>query len=370
MEEQNNDFEIKTADTTQSEIICNSCSAKLVFKPGTTHLTCEFCGSENAIEIKQEDIVEFDFEKFISENYDKVEKQEIVTIKCDACAAQTTLDKNVVSDNCPFCGNVLVVKNSKTSSIIKPGSLLPFKIDSKKAFAEYQKWLNSLWWAPSDLKKYATQQEKLKGMYIPYWTFDSNTQSSYSGQRGDDYQTTETYRDSAGKTQTRTVTRTRWSYVSGNVSNNFNDVLVLASKSLPKNYTEKLEPWDLENLIPHDEKFLSGFRTETYQVDLKPGFDDAKLKMDEIIKDTIRRRIGGDHQRISSVNSSYNDIKFKHILLPVWISAYRYNSKVYRFLVNARTSEVQGERPYSWLKISLAILLGLGIIGAIIYFAQ
>lgn len=368
--EENNSFENKTTETIQSEIICKGCSASLVYKPGTTNLKCEYCGAENEIEVSNAEIKEIDFEKFLSEKYDSVEKVEIVTVKCQGCGAETTFDPNVVSDNCAFCGSILVVKNQTSQTIVKPGSLLPFNIDSKKAFDKFKQWLNSLWWAPSDLKKLATQSEKLKGMYIPYWTYDSKTFSSYTGQRGDDYTTTETFTNSEGKTETRSVTKTRWTYVSGHVNHNFDDVLVLASKSLPRNYTEKLEPWDLDKLIPYEEKFLSGFKTETYHIDMKDGFTHAKERMEDYIKGLVHQDIGGDHQRISSLNTTYEDITFKHVLLPIWISAYRYSGKVYRFLVNARTGEVQGERPYSWLKIAGAIILGIAIIGTIVYFVN
>ena len=70
----------------------------------------------------------------------------------------------------------------------------------------------------------------------------------------------------------------------------------------------------------------------------------------------IRSDIGGDEQRIRSQRSSYFDITFKHILLPIWISAYRFGDKPYRFVVNARTGEVQGERPWSVVKIVVAVL--------------
>jgi hypothetical protein len=50
----------------------------------------------------------------------------------------------------------------------------------------------------------------------------------------------------------------------------------------------------------------------------------------------------------------------------VWISAYRYQNKAYQFIINARTGEVQGERPYSILKIVFFIL---GIIAFILFLA-
>jgi predicted RNA-binding Zn-ribbon protein involved in translation (DUF1610 family) len=366
MEDQN--FNPTLSDTNQSDIVCKNCAAKLVFEPGTTSLACPYCGTMNEIEIKQESIDELDFEEFLKNAERGTEIEEVATVACDACGAVTTLDKNVVSSECPFCGNKLIVKNESTSKQLKPKSVLPFKISSKEALESFKSWLKKLWFAPPGLKKFATQAEKIAGMYLPYWTYDSNTSTFYKGQRGDDYKTTESYTDDKGNTQTRTVTKTRWTNVSGSVSLFFDDVLVLASKSLPQQKTDKLEPWDLENLIPFDEKFLSGFRAETYAIGLKEGFDTAKVKMDPKIREAINRNIGGDHQRITSMMTTYSNITFKHTLLPIWISAYRFNNKVYRFIVNGRTGKVQGERPWCWWKIALLVLAIAGAIGALVYF--
>jgi hypothetical protein len=150
------------------------------------------------------------------------------------------------------------------------------------------------------------------------------------------------------------------------VHNNFDDILVIASHSLPKNYTERLEPWNLSQLVPYNDKYLGGFRSESYQVDVPTGLNEAKEKMIPIIRSTVRSDIGGDEQRITTMNTTYSDITFKHILLPIWISSYRYKGKVYRFLINGQTGEVQGERPYSALKIMLAVLLVIAVIVGII----
>jgi hypothetical protein len=198
-------------------------------------------------------------------------------------------------------------------------------------------------------------------VYIPYWTYDTDTDSKYTGQRGEHYYVTESYSTTEnGKsvTKTRQVQKTRWHYVSGSVNKFFDDILTVASKSLPQKYVYKLEPWDLENLVPFDKKYLSGFIAEKYQVGLEEGF--------EIAKGIAEKEIGGDEQRISTLNTSYRDIKFKHLLLPVYVSAYKYKEKLYRFLVNARTGEVQGERPWSWLKIAGLVLLVVAIIAVIV----
>ncbi|MDF2437976.1 MAG: hypothetical protein K0Q95_2352 [Bacteroidota bacterium] len=363
----------ETIQATSKQLDCRECGALLKYAPGTLHLKCDYCGCQNEIkEASTPSIVEeIDFEKFLNENDVSVEKHEVTTIKCGNCGASSSLKPNITSDSCPFCASPIVVSGGGVAtSIIKPKYLLPFKIDQKTAFADFKKWVDGLWFAPNDLKKYVDNADKLSGMYIPYWTYDSKTVSEYTGQRGDNYTTTESYTITInGKTEhrTRTVTKIRWSYASGTVYNDFDDVLVLASNSLPENYTNALEPWDTENLTDYNDKFLSGFRSESYQIDVKTGFEKSKLVMDAGIRTSICNDIGGDHQQISSVDTRYNDITFKHILLPVWLSAYRYNKKVYRFMINGRTGEVQGERPYSAIKITLAVL-GVIALGVGIYF--
>jgi len=167
-------------------------------------------------------------------------------------------------------------------------------------------------------------------------------------------------------TRTRQVRHTRWTPVSGTVRNSFDDILVLASKSLPRRYVDSLDPWDLDSLVPYADEYLSGFRAESYQVSLAEGFEDAKGVMAAAIRESIRGDIGGDEQRIKSADTRYGKITFKHILLPVWMSAYRFRDRVFRILINARTGEVQGERPYSPWKIAGAVLLGLLIIAVIV----
>jgi predicted RNA-binding Zn-ribbon protein involved in translation (DUF1610 family) len=365
--------EPKLSQTNQAEVTCPSCAGNLLYSPGTNVLKCEHCGTDIQIEDSPLTVQELDFDEYLNKISDTIESQTVTTVRCEGCGAHVNFETNIVSDRCPFCGSILVVKNQETETQIKPGSVLPFGIDVNDAFGQFQRWLKKLWFAPNDLTKKVSNSDALKGVYVPYWTYDADTFTQYRGQRGDNYYVTETYTTTEnGKpvTRTRTVTKIRWTFVSGEFNRFFDDVLVLGSTSLPKKYADELEPWDLKNLVPFDERYLSGYRTETYQVDMKTGYDEAKYRMDSAIDSEIRQRIGGDHQRILSKGTEHSNVKFKHVLLPVYISAFRYGKKVYRFLVNARTGEVQGERPYSAWKITFAVLLGLAIIGGIWWLAE
>lgn len=354
---------------TQATFPCGQCGANLEFQPGANAQKCPYCGYENPIEVETAPAEELDYEGFLRNAMGREEIEERITIKCESCGAESTKQPNVTSGACPFCGaNIVATESSR--KLIKPKALLPFHVTTQQARDLYKKWIRSLWFAPNALKRLARQDSPINGMYTPHWTYDSFVTTHYRGQRGEDYWTTETYRtteNGRSVTRTRQVRKTRWYPARGAVRNTFDDVLVVASQSLPRTYAEKLEPWDLQNLVPYKDEFLSGFRAESYQVDLPEGFVRAKQLMEPTIRATICHDIGGDHQRISSTQSRYDNITFKHILLPVWISAYRYRNKVFRFLVNARTGEVQGERPWSWIKIALAIIAATPIIVGIVY---
>lgn len=349
------------SSTSQNEIACNSCGAKLNYAPGTSMLLCEYCGAENKIETEEVEVQESSYldaiHAFESDENNLVEE---VLVDCNSCGAQTTFEANLVSYECEFCGSPIVMKEGHPEKVLKPEYMLPFKIVQKEAFHAFSQWIKTRWFAPNDLKAYASRAEKLSGIYLPYWTFDSHTNSTYVGQRG----TTHTRKDKDGKTTTYTT----WSTVSGRVVHFFDDLMIVASKSLPRAKMDALEPWDLENLEAYNDKYLTGFKAEHYSIGLEPGFEEAKTKMDVEIRSMVRSQIGGDQQRINSLFTSHNDIKFKHILLPVWISAFRYKQKTYQIMVNARTGEVQGERPYSWIKITLFILSILIIIATVYYF--
>jgi DNA-directed RNA polymerase subunit RPC12/RpoP len=355
-----------TPTNQQRQFPCKQCGANVQYAPGTKTLACPYCGTTNEIPESGTVVEELDYQAWLTKVADEHPTDEVLTVKCEKCAAEATLPPNVTADLCPFCGSPIVAE-AVSKRRIKPQGLLPFHVTRDQAMAAFRAWVRGLWFAPGSLRSNADAEAGIKGIYIPCWTYDADTQSDYTGQRGDDYWETETYTTvENGKTVTRTrqVRKTRWHYVSGMVDNRFNDLLVLATTSLPRKYAEALEPWDLGSVIAYSDEYLSGFVAQSYQVDLPGGFEMARQMMVEPIEQTIRQDIGGDHQSIDSVRTRYYNITFKHLLLPVWMSAYRYNGRTFRFLVNARTGEVQGERPYSAGKIILLVVLILAVVSA------
>ncbi|MGC1497906.1 MAG: primosomal protein N' (replication factor Y) - superfamily II helicase [Sulfitobacter sp.] len=349
---------------------CDTCGSDLRFDPQEAMLACDHCGNTQPMEGKGfqiQPIVELDLQAGLRADLPSAEMEETRVTSCPNCAAQVEFEAGKHATECPFCATPVVV-DTGLHRHIKPRAVLPFGLTENVARDAMKDWLGGLWFAPNGLQEYARKGRKMQGIYVPYWTYDADTKSSYRGERGTVYYETQTVtRD--GKRQQVQVAKVRWRAASGRVKRFFDDVLVLASTSLPKRFTDALEPWDLAALEPYAPEYLAGFRAEAYAVSLEDGFVQARHHMDRVIERDVKFDIGGDRQRVHTIDTDLANITFKHILLPVWLAAYKYRGKTYRFVVNGRTGRVQGERPYSAIKITFAVILGLIAAGIIGYFA-
>ncbi|MCV2880582.1 TFIIB-type zinc finger domain-containing protein [Actibacterium sp. XHP0104] len=348
---------------------CDQCGADMRFSPGGGTLVCDHCGNEHPVTAPRAPraIRELDFRAAIEARLPEAEIEETRVSQCPNCGAQIEFTEDRHASECPFCATPIVT-DTGTHRHIKPKGLLPFALDEPAARQAMTNWLGRLWFAPNGLQDYARKGRRMQGIYVPYWTFDADTRTAYRGERGTVYYETHTVmRD--GKPQRVQVQKIRWRPASGRVARWFDDVLVLASRSLPKRFTDALEPWDLSALEPYTPEYLAGFQAEGYTVALTDGYTEARAQMDRVIERDVKFDIGGDRQRIHSLDTAISDVTFKHILLPVWLAAYKYRGKTYRFVVNGRTGRVQGERPWSAWKIALAVVAGAivaGIVGYII----
>lgn len=348
---------------------CDNCGSDLRFQPGTDQLVCDHCGHEEAISgspwTRAGATQEIDFQKGLRAALADEEMEETRVLSCKNCGATVEFDPAVHAAECPFCATP-VVTDTGANRHIKPKALLPFHLAEDQARQAMTDWLGSLWFAPNGLQEYARKGRKMSGVYMPYWTFDADTKSRYKGERGTEYHETKTVVRNGKKQQVR-VTKVRWRSASGRVARFFDDVLVAASAALPDRFRPALGQWDLAELEPYQPVYLAGFRAEAYTVDLEAGFGEARAVMDRVILRDVKMDIGGDRQRVHRIDTDVSDVTFKHILLPVWIAAYRYRGKAYRFCVNGRTGAVSGERPWSAWKIAITLILALLLAAGIGY---
>lgn len=339
---------------------CEQCGADYRFDPAAGTLICDHCGHTRRIGNTpwgRATLRELDFDAAVARDLPDSETEEVRIAKCPNCGAEVTFDPATHALECPFCATP-VVTDTGSHRQIKPRGVLPFALDERSAHKAMTDWLGRLWFAPNGLREYARKGRRMQGIYVPYWTYDADTKSRYRGERGIIYHETVTVvRD--GKRVPQQVAKVRWSPASGRVARFFDDVLVLASRSLPKRYTDALEPWDLAALEPYRPEYLAGFRAEGYTVTLEEGYAEARQYMARVIERDVRFDIGGDQQRIHAIDTEISAVTFKHILLPVWLAAYKYRGQTYRFVVNGRSGRVQGERPWSAVKIAVAATLAL-----------
>ena len=355
---------VKVSSPPLRQFTCEQCGAVLSYAPGTAELVCSYCGHRNAVREAPVELVEQALAPALAEHAGEAPPTSPVPATCGACGAAFSFDPPAFAGPCPFCGKPVVVDPGPYRRL-PPQGVLPFLIGEQEARRLVGEWLKGLWFAPSGVASQARGPGRLQGVYVPHWTFDSDTTTDYAGRRGDVYYVTQyvdTIVDGRRVRQATQVPRIRWRPVMGQVARSFDDVLVLASAVQPPHLIEKLEPWDLDGMRPYTPDYLSGFAAELYQLPVDQGFAQAQAAMRAMIELDIRRDIGGDQQVIERMEVRHSGSTFKHVLLPVWVAAFQFLGRPYRFVVNGRTGEVHGERPWSAWKITAAVLLGLAVL--------
>ncbi len=347
--------------TAAAQYRCESCGAPVQWSPEAGALACEFCGGKQAVPVAQQDIVEYSIDQALNHTGARGLDRPVRRVRCNQCGAVMDLDPGLVAGRCGFCGTPGVVEVKAETELLRPESVLPFSISKDAAVQSYRSWLHGLWFRPNDLKRRAELKD-IQGFYLPFWTYDAHADAWWTAEAGYYYYVTESYNDAQGRRQTRQVQKVRWERASGRLSQDFDDVLIYASRGLPRELCQAIEPFPTQELVPYDSRFLVGFGAEEYALDAKEGWQLAQTRMHEDLTRACSAQVPGDTQRNLQVRANFSEARFKHVLLPIWVAAYRYGEESYRFLVNGRTGEVQGTAPWSWVKITLAVLAALLLI--------
>jgi predicted RNA-binding Zn-ribbon protein involved in translation (DUF1610 family) len=353
---------------------CSACGADMRFDPGRNQLVCDHCGHVQAMpdadaSHQARALGEIDLARGLRDDLPEGATEEVRSTSCPKCGAVVEFRGATHATECPFCATPVVIDTGSHRKL-KPQALVAFQLSETQARDKLTAWLGGLWFAPNRLLEFTRKGRAMAGIYVPYWTFDADTESRYTGQKGVYYYETRMVTVTVnGKSEQREeqVRKTRWYSARGRVARRFDDVLVMASASIPPHLGNALVNWDLGALAPYSPDYLAGFQAEGYTVALADGHGRARDRMAQVIDGDVRRDIGGDEQRVDSIDTDWRDETFKHILLPVWMAAYKYNGKSYQFLVNGQTGEVRGERPWSVWKITFAVLAALVVVGVGLY---
>jgi predicted RNA-binding Zn-ribbon protein involved in translation (DUF1610 family) len=344
---------------------CEGCGADLRWDPGVTALKCPYCGMEKSVAPGLEAVREKAVDAALRAPRDLGWGAERKVVACKRCGAHTTLDPHVAASACAFCGTSAVVEAPADPHVIRPEGLLEFRITRDSALQSFRQWLSKLWLRPNDLKS-ASRVSAMQGVYIPFWTFDAATQSYWTAEAGYYYYVNVQVREN-GRMVTRRERRIRWEPASGSLQLFFDDVPVPASRGVDTDLCRNIEPFPTETLTQYDPAYLSGFLAEENAVDLPEALETAKERMRDDIRSACAREVPGDTHRNLQVDTVFSALAYKNALLPIWIAAYDYHGKPYRYLVNGVTGKCTGTAPWSWIKVTLTIVTILTVILIVLY---
>jgi hypothetical protein len=340
---------------------CPACGAEAHWNPTKRALVCPFCGTESpaTLETRGADtvIVEHDLVAALRSIPDDARgwRAEKMSVRCQSCRAISVFDVGKVGQRCDFCGSSSLVPYEQVKDAFRPESLLPLVISEVKARELIRAWYGHQWLAPNRFKAKALT-DTVKGVYLPYWTFDAGAHARWTAESGTYYYV---------RQGNRTVRHVRWTPASGELSHWFDDELVPASLGVESSKLRRIEPFPTDTLVPYDAGYLAGWTVERYQIDLVAAASRSRSQMDAKLTALCGEQVPGDTYRNLSVQADYNNQTFKHILAPVWLMSYVHGRSSYQVVVNGVTGRIAGSRPWSWIKIALLVILALVIVALI-----
>ncbi len=348
---------------------CPACGASAQWNASKRALVCPACGTTSPVTVNPAGTIieEHDLVKALREVPSQARgwQTDRRTVKCQSCQAISVFAPERVAQRCEFCGSPSLLPYEDIKAPIRPESVLPFTVSTSQVRDTLRQWYATRWFAPNLLKSSA-MTDTLKGIYLPYWTFDAQTHADWTAESGTYYYENESYRDNNGQMQTRQVQRTRWQNAAGQLDNFFDDELEPASCGVHAQLLRQVEPFATQNLVPYDAGYLSGWTVEQYQIDLVTAAQQARQVMDAKLRLQCAQAVPGDTHRNLAVQAQYSAQTFKHILLPVWLITYDYHGKSYQVLANGVSGQLAGEHPLSWAKI---VFVGVLVLLAVLLLA-
>lgn len=357
-EEQGYQESVLTETKEETDRKCPQCGGVMDFDPKLGKLHCPYC--DYVEEILQEDeenkaVEELDF--LSAENTENCDWGVATkTVLCKACGGEMVYDALEIAGECPYCGSNQVME-AKAENTLAPGGVCVFKLDAKQAAEKFKVWIKRRWFCPKEAKETAKPKD-FKGVYLPYWTFDTQTTTRYTAEYGINRQK----KNSKGET----VTVTDWYDCSGVHEEFIDDQAVCATVRHEQSLLNGILPFNTGDNKTYKPEYVAGFASERYSIGLKDAWETAKNLISGRLKRNITRKIENQYHansvRSLRMKTGFGSIKYKYLLLPVWMASFKYRDKLYQFMVNGQTGKVSGKIPVSPVKVAITVV---GVIAAV-----
>lgn len=332
---------------------CPNCGATTAFDPHSGSVTCSNCGSVYAIHAERvgtrANEYEFTLDALNSalRGWGSTRRD----VHCENCGATTSVAPTELATTCPFCGSNRVAARTGVPDAFRPRFLIPFKIERGQCAELARGWLKHGWLYPRDLVN-AARGAQFTGIYLAFWTFSAEANATWRAEVG--YERTERYfQVESAKFKTRTVIEWRWEQ--GKVRRTFENQLGNATTHLPARLVRRLEPFDLNALVTYDPSYLAGWRAASYDIPLNDAWDAARGQMREQTRQTALGDIHSRYVRNFAMNAAFDDEVWRLILLPVFITTYRFRDRTYQLVINGQTGKAAGDKPVAWVRIWLLV---------------
>ena len=336
---------------------CPQCGAPTRFEVAAGGVACEHCGFQAPARAapvgRQAKETEFTLDALAEsrQGWGVVRRQ----LHCDACGAELEVAENALTATCPFCASNQVNLRQSPGDHLRPRFLVPFAVQAADCQRQAREWLGRGWYHPKALAS-TTALQPFTGIYLPFWTFSAQVNAGWRAEVG--HERIESYYDAASKS-TRTRTRIDWSWESGQVEAAYRDLLVLGSAHVSRVLLQRIQPFQLNGLVTYSPDYLAGWQAQVYDVPLETAWDQGKAQMREQSKQQCYQSIRSSHVRNFSMTADFGDEAWRFILLPVYLTAYRFDHRVFQVLVNGQSGKIAGQKPVDWWKIWLAIAVML-----------
>ncbi len=314
-------------------------------------LKCEYCGTikklqspEEAAQVEESDLATQTGEASKDWGADRR------AVTCKECGSVMFTSPEQISNICPFCGSNIILSEEDTDFGIAPSAIIPFSITKEEVAKKYYYWNRFALWAPESFRT-GKVLGNMVGVYVPYWTFDADTVTSFSGKFG--------YTVDSGDSRV-TEMRER----NGVVEKFINDVCICGSKRFFNDrLLNSVISFRSEDLIPYTPDALAGFAAEKYTIGSDEAWENAKKGVvRKRILNAACKKVGADsYDKNVQLSTEYSNVKYKYILVPVWLTACRYKGKVYNVVASGHNGKGNCRRPISTAKIIILILLLLGV---------
>lgn len=294
---------------------CDNCGGVVIYDPLSRKMKCEHCDSEEA--------------------YSTLGQQEPAI--CVTCGSPLNLGDYTSATKCEYCDNYVVVED-RVKEEKRPHVVLPFKVSREGVKALLKENWGKKLFIPSDFLS-ETKLKGIRGVYVPFWLYNYQSDVSYQGVG------TKVRSWTSGDTRYTETSRYR---VVRNMQIDMNRLPVDASIAMQDGIMDLMEPYKYENFEDFEEKYLSGYEAEVYNMPSDLVVSRAEAKAEEIAENWLMDSISGySHLELGGKNKKHELKDTEFALLPVWVYDYVYKKEHYLFYINGESGKIVGKVPFS-----------------------